>query len=544
LITPLANYISRAGLSDPRPATKGGTPLESCFYSPKAKKTSANPNFFGKPSRSKERGFTKRLKGKWPILILILLSFLTRFWHLESPSQVVFDEVHFGKFVSAYFTHKYYFDIHPPLGKLVIAGFAKIAGFKADFDFSHIGENFDSGSLFGLRFLPALFGSIFVVLIYFLILSLGGSKKAAFFGSFLVLFDNAFLVESKFILLDIFLMFFGFLSLYLFIIAKEKENNSKKQIILYLISAISVALGFSVKWTAFSFLGLIFILIFLDYLRNFKFKPFLAKGLIFTIVPLFVYLSVFAIHFKLLDQSGPGDAFMSPAFQKTLKGNSIGANVKPLSFIAKFAELNLQMYTSSANLKASHPDGSTWYEWPLGKKPIWYWTQSKDNLKANIYLIGNPVIWWFVIVSIPVIILNLSDKRLSRKTIFWIYILLLGFFANILPFVFMKRVVFLYHYLISLVFGILILTLFIDKDFQIPKEKEEKPYKIKKCSEKGKEIKRRDFFTFPSKGSFFLYFGYLTIVFLVFILLLPLSYGIFLPEKINNFYSSFIKFLH
>ena len=56
------NYISRAGLSDPRPATKGGTPLESCFYSPKAKKTSANPNFFGKPSRPKGRGFTERLK--------------------------------------------------------------------------------------------------------------------------------------------------------------------------------------------------------------------------------------------------------------------------------------------------------------------------------------------------------------------------------------------------------------------------------------------------------------------------------------------------
>jgi dolichyl-phosphate-mannose--protein O-mannosyl transferase len=235
---------------------------------------------------------------------------------------------------------------------------------------------------------------------------------------------------------------------------------------------------------------------------------------------------------------------MSPAFQKTLQGNSVTKEIKPMSFFGKFIELNKVMYTSSANLKATHPDSSTWYEWPFDKKPIWYWTQAKDNLKANIYLVGNPAVWWLIIVSIPVIISNLSDKHFSRKTIFWIYILFLGFFANIVPFIFMKRVVFLYHYLISLVFGVLALTLFIDKDLRITGEREEKPYKIKKCLEKGKKIKNEGFFAFPSKSSFFLYSGYLLIVFLVFILLSPLSYGNFLSGKINSFYSSLIKFLH
>jgi dolichyl-phosphate-mannose-protein mannosyltransferase len=49
-----------------------------------------------------------------------------------------------------------------------------------------------------------------------------------------------------------------------------------------------------------------------------------AVGLI--AVPLVIYLSFFYAHFTILTHSGPGDTFMSPAFQETLLDNELLLN--------------------------------------------------------------------------------------------------------------------------------------------------------------------------------------------------------------------------
>jgi dolichyl-phosphate-mannose-protein mannosyltransferase len=54
-----------------------------------------------------------------------------------------------------------------------------------------------------------------------------------------------------------------------------------------------------------------------------------AAGLI--VWPLTLYLFFFYIHFSILTQSGPGDHFMSPAFQETLSGNEMLLNSKGTS---------------------------------------------------------------------------------------------------------------------------------------------------------------------------------------------------------------------
>ena len=50
------------------------------------------------------------------IIGVFLLSLFLHFVAIDYPKEAVFDEVHFGKFVSGYLTGQYFFDIHPPLG--------------------------------------------------------------------------------------------------------------------------------------------------------------------------------------------------------------------------------------------------------------------------------------------------------------------------------------------------------------------------------------------------------------------------------------------
>lgn len=54
-------------------------------------------------------------------IILINIFFFSR--------AIVFDELHYGKYVSLYMKGTFFFDSHPPLGKQLIAAAAYLAGF-------------------------------------------------------------------------------------------------------------------------------------------------------------------------------------------------------------------------------------------------------------------------------------------------------------------------------------------------------------------------------------------------------------------------------
>jgi hypothetical protein len=83
---------------------------------------------------------------------------------LSSPRQVVFDEVTFGKFVQAYCcTGERFFDIHPPIGKLLIAAAAKLGGLSSSFQFETIGQSYGTEPVWALRLVPALMGTLISV---------------------------------------------------------------------------------------------------------------------------------------------------------------------------------------------------------------------------------------------------------------------------------------------------------------------------------------------------------------------------------------------
>lgn len=367
------------------------------------------------------------MSNKSLLFVILGVSLVTHFAFFGHPNQTVFDEVHFGKFISGYYTHEYYFDIHPPLGKLMIAGFAKIFNFKPEFSFAKIGEKFPDNKYLALRFLPSLAGALLPVVIFLLALQLKFTSRAAFIAGFLVAIENAIIVQTHYILMDGFLLLFGFLALLFYFRRK------------FLWMAVFGGLAISIKWTGLTFLALPFLIELFRIYKQKEFKQVLKLPLYFVLIPLILYFSVFVIHFSLLTKSGSGDAFMKPTFHQD-------------NVITKFFQLNTEMYRSNQRLTATHPYGSRWYSWPFMGRPIFYWVS--DN--SRIYLLGNPVIWWASSVAVLLSLIYVSRHRIIK-------ILLGGYFLNLLPFIGVKRVMFLYHYLTGLVFAILILVYLIEK---------------------------------------------------------------------------------
>jgi len=418
------------------------------------------------------------------LLIILALSIATHFAFFGNPNQTVFDEVHFGKFVSGYYTGEYYFDIHPPLGKLMIAGFAKIVNFRPEYNFTEIGKEFPDNKYLALRLLPTIAGTLLSLIIYLLILELGMSRMAAFTGALLVVFDNALLAQSRLILLDPFLLLFGFSSLFFYF--KKK----------YLPMAILAGLAISIKWTG---LGFIALPILIEVAKTFKTTKIALKLTIanfkavlklasFFLVSLAIYFSVFALHFALLPNPGPGDAFMKPNFRE----NNITKNI---------LDLNIEMYRSNQRLSASHPYSSQWYAWPLMTRPLYYWVSEN----SRIYFFGNPIIWWSSTIAVIFALLSIirNTKYVIRNST--IPILLGGYFINMLPFIGVNRVMFLYHYLTALIFAILILVYLVDQN---PFD----PLRARKNSRK-------------------IFTGIIIASIAVFLFFAPLSYGLPLSEK-------------
>lgn len=402
------------------------------------------------------------IKRNFYILFIIFASVITRFIYFGYPTSTVFDEVHFGKFISGYFTGEYFFDIHPPLAKLLLSLMGYIGGFVPGFSFAEIGQSFSDNTYLWLRFLPSLAGAILPIIIYFLAKKLKLSNLTSFLIACLIIFDGGLLVQSRFILLDSFLLLFGFTSFLSY--AHFKESRKIKFFILAIILA---TFAVSVKWTGISFLGIIGVLELIDLIRLRKFQPSFVRLALFLIAPV-IYASFFVVHIYLLPNSGQGDPFMTPEFQKNLIGNQYqnNSNIQGKSLLSGIVEINKEMYRANRDLTAPHPYASKWYSWPFVGRPIYYWHKdsgfdaSGQKLDSRIYFIGNPISWWLATIAILYILIeivprseNLRELKNYIKNRKIQFLLLGGYLVNMLPFVGIDRAMFLYHYMPALVFS-------------------------------------------------------------------------------------------
>lgn len=226
----------------------------------------------------------------------------------------------------------FFFDSHPPLGKQLITGVAYLTGYDAKFKFDKIGSPYsNSVPLYAMRLVPACFGSLIIPTTYQLMLELGLSQWMSVLAGVLLLFDNAILTQSRFILMEsmlLFFMLFGLLCILRF--RKYKENPYSFYWWFWLIvGSISLTCTLCIKYVGFYSCCLGVAIIARDYWKQLSlpnlsdrslFVRFLAQSVVLVSVPLMVYLSIFYVHLNLLYKAGPHDSIMTSAFQASLEG--------------------------------------------------------------------------------------------------------------------------------------------------------------------------------------------------------------------------------
>ncbi|OBZ91120.1 Dolichyl-phosphate-mannose--protein mannosyltransferase 4 [Choanephora cucurbitarum] len=271
------------------------------------------------------------------LLILTILDAFVTFYKIWNPEEVVFDEVHFGKFAGYYLKRTYYFDVHPPLAKLMIAGAGYLLGFDGQYDFANIGDNYIDHQVpyIGLRALPATLNVICTMLIYGIMQESGYSLAICVLSTVMYIFDNAIVTQNRLILLDSMLLVFMLATIYCYIRFRQLRHKSfsVEWWSWLVVTGIFMAFTFSVKMVGLFLVALIGIAVIcdlwnlLDIRRGLTMsqfmKHFYARAFALIIVPIFVYLFWFYVHFAILNESGPGDNFMSARFQDTLKNSPL-----------------------------------------------------------------------------------------------------------------------------------------------------------------------------------------------------------------------------
>lgn len=337
------------------------------------------------------------------LFIIIAFSLISRTLWLTSPSNEYFDEVYHA-FTARRMLHGdpkawewwntppegfAYEWTHPPLAKL-----GMMLGMVI------FGEN-----SFGWRIPGALLGVGSVMLIYLIAKKLFKDELIGLLSASVFALEGLPLVMSRIGMNDSYFLFFALLALYLLLIDK------------YLLSVIAYGLTASSKWSAV-WLAPILLVAFFVLKKKFK-----LRYLLYVFVPPLIYFASYI-----------------PMF---LTGHDIGT----------FIGVQKQMWWYHTRLEATHSYTSSWWTWPFLVRPIYLYTSDVVNgMVARIYAMGNPIVFWFGVLSVFLSAFIAFVER-NKKLGFVVFSYFL-FFASWAA---SPRIMFLYHYLPSIPFMAIII---------------------------------------------------------------------------------------
>ncbi len=416
-------------------------------------------------------------------------------------NSLYFDEVYFAR--SAYeYTHGLdaFEWSHPPVAKLIMSIPVLIFGF----------------SPFTVRLMGNIAGILLIPIMYILCKKLFENRKYALLGAIIMMFDNFHFADTRIALSDSFQILFILLSVIFMVnyFNLGKRDSFKKKTINLLLSGLFIGLAIGVKWNAlYVALGLAIVFFrhlfkeyhvnVIKYIKNIKINTWIniVSSLLLPVMLYYLFFLVFdsqiakvivIIYFVIII------GYLIFKFIKFLRKDKdlfklfivcvISFIVIPiviyiLSYLlfpnlsyydgtfSGIFKTNKMMYDYHANLEATHPFTSKWYEWPIMYKPVWLYSGEMVNgFRETIVDIGNPLVWWFGIPGfIYLVVSAIKKNNLSRFILIFIL-------SSFIPYIFIGRIMFMYHYFITLPFVMLGIVSLIK--WLVEKTKSDKVYWI------------------------------------------------------------------
>ncbi|MEA5618106.1 phospholipid carrier-dependent glycosyltransferase [Cronbergia sp. UHCC 0137] len=420
------------------------------------------------------------------MLAIFILSFSLRFWGLNRFNTLVFDEVYFAKFGNNYLTHTPFFNSHPPLSQYIIGIGIWLSRY---FHFWQDPVNSLTGSLlspWNYRWTNALIGSFIPSIVVLLTYQLSYRRSFALLAGLFTACDGLFLVESRYALSNVYIIFFGLLGQWFLLLALA----NKKRWLWLVLAGISFGASVGTKWNGLWLLAGAYCLWILAWVIRF-----LQSGI----------SSIFKNSFS--NQLPIQKLTEINAIQKIFYLGIIPASVysliwiphlqldKTYGFIAVHQQMLKFHLQLGGNSSSVHPYCAAWYKWPLMTRPMAYYYQTTQNIQDSlpvlgpplppgtgkiiydVHAMGNPILWWFGVAAIVFLVGMLLGKilvyRIIQKRFFlpeklsvdtWIALfLVINYAANLLPWVKVNRCVFIYHYMGAVIFAFIAIAWFVDQ---------------------------------------------------------------------------------
>jgi dolichyl-phosphate-mannose-protein mannosyltransferase len=387
----------------------------------------------------------QRVLSHYPILLIMILGGALRFYNLGVIPGETFDEIFYPVNGLNYLSGEKFYSVHPPLGTYLIS-LGIYLYYLMPWTDTLASTAFEIANLdpISYRWLNAAAGSALILVAYKLSVQLLNKKGFALLVALFFCLDGSLLVDSRFGLINIYLSLFGFIAMLFTVKAFKSKNHQQKNIAWALIF---LGLTVSVKWNGLGFWGvclvgmmLIFLLSKINSSMQQKTGLFDGEGRInslllwaLLVVPFLVYALVWIPDFFFMDQFS---YFEKHQQMVAFHSNSIEGN--------------------------PHPYRSDWYTWPVMIKPIGYYFAAHDVLLPDgakqtiftaVHLFPNPALYLFSFLAILVMTLTWFIRayeaivtKIYEPEFLVISFVLIGFYANFLPWALVSRSVFLYHY--------------------------------------------------------------------------------------------------